>query len=468
MNILLVRPKPHKESINLHSMMICEPLELEYLAARVEQLGHHADIVDLILEKRELEYFLAQKKYHIAGFTSYLTHVDIVKDLSGRAHAFDPGMITLAGGVHAEVNPEDFDDPRIDLVVRANAMTSLEPLLALLEKTDLSDPERRSGTLDAIRSAIPGVWQRGKARPPFETQFPFSFPDRGKTRKYRKKYSYSYLSRCASIKTSFGCPYNCNFCFCTCITQKNYFERDLRDVIEEIKTIEEPNVYVVDDNFLLRRERVLEFCRLIEEESITKTFIIFGRADFVAKNPDVMKRLRDVGLHAIFVGIESFRENDLASIGKQSSVAVNVKAIETIESLGMSCYFGLIAMPDWERGDFDGAVNFLKRFKRPIINLQPLTPLPGTDCYERYKDRLVIPRERHEVWDLAHLAIKPLKMAPVDFYRNILRVYYKTSAGLGMHLYILRKYGLEAYFRILRGLVTITGQYFKMIRDSKT
>ena len=467
MNILLVRPKPHKESINLHSMMICEPLELEYIAARVEQLGHHADIVDLILEKQELEYFLAQKKYGLVGFTSYLTHVGIVKDLSGRAHAFDPAIVTMAGGVHAEVNPDDFDGPGIDLVMHGNAMTSMEPLLALLKQADLTDPETRAGTLDDIRSTIPGVWQKGKARPPFETEFPFPFPDRSKTGKYRKKYSYSYLSHCASIKTSFGCPYNCNFCFCTCITQKNYFERDLREIIEEIKTIEERNLYVVDDNFLLRRERVLEFCRLMEEEGINKTFILFGRADFVVKNPDVMKRLRDVGLHAVFVGIESFKDDDLDNIGKKSSVDMNVKAIETIESLGMNCYCGLIAMPNWDRSDFDNVIKFLKRFKNPIINLQPLTPLPGTACYEQYKNRLVVPRKRHELWDLAHLMIKPLKMAPADFYRNILRVYFKTSVGPGMHLYILRKYSLEAYLRTLRGIVTITGQYFKMIRESR-
>ncbi|MCL2591175.1 MAG: cobalamin B12-binding domain-containing protein, partial [Betaproteobacteria bacterium] len=194
MNILLVRPKPHKESINLQSMMICEPLELEYLAARVEQLGHHADIVDLILEKRGLEYFLAQKKYDFVGFTAYLTHVDVVKELSGQVHAFDPAIITLVGGVHAEVNPDDFDDPRIDMVVHGNAMTSMEPLLASLGLADLSSPEMRAKAIDGIRSAIPGVWQKGKARPPFEMKFPFPFPDRSKTKKYRKKYSYSYLS----------------------------------------------------------------------------------------------------------------------------------------------------------------------------------------------------------------------------------------------------------------------------------
>lgn len=50
MNILLVKPRPHKDSINLQSFMLCEPLELEYAAALLKQLGHWADIVDMVLE----------------------------------------------------------------------------------------------------------------------------------------------------------------------------------------------------------------------------------------------------------------------------------------------------------------------------------------------------------------------------------------------------------------------------------
>ena len=51
MNILLVKPRPHKDTINLQSFMLCEPLELEYAAALLERLGHRADIVDLVLDR---------------------------------------------------------------------------------------------------------------------------------------------------------------------------------------------------------------------------------------------------------------------------------------------------------------------------------------------------------------------------------------------------------------------------------
>mgnify|MGYP003527980854 CR=1 FL=1 len=48
MNILLVRPNTPKDSINLQSFMICEPLELEYLASALINENHNVDLIDML------------------------------------------------------------------------------------------------------------------------------------------------------------------------------------------------------------------------------------------------------------------------------------------------------------------------------------------------------------------------------------------------------------------------------------
>ena len=48
MKVLFFRPRPHKETIGLQNVMICEPLELEYLASNIEALGHEAVIVERV------------------------------------------------------------------------------------------------------------------------------------------------------------------------------------------------------------------------------------------------------------------------------------------------------------------------------------------------------------------------------------------------------------------------------------
>ena len=40
MKILLIRPRPHKETIGLQSVMICEPLELMQLSAVLKANRH--------------------------------------------------------------------------------------------------------------------------------------------------------------------------------------------------------------------------------------------------------------------------------------------------------------------------------------------------------------------------------------------------------------------------------------------
>ena len=57
MRILLVRPQPAKKTIGLQEVMICEPLELEYLGAYAKELGHQASSWILIFGKEAAGIF---------------------------------------------------------------------------------------------------------------------------------------------------------------------------------------------------------------------------------------------------------------------------------------------------------------------------------------------------------------------------------------------------------------------------
>ena len=50
MKVLLVRPNTPKQSINLQSFMICEPLELEYVASALQSNGVEVDLIDMLLD----------------------------------------------------------------------------------------------------------------------------------------------------------------------------------------------------------------------------------------------------------------------------------------------------------------------------------------------------------------------------------------------------------------------------------
>ena len=62
LRILMVRPRPAPETIGLQHRMVVEPLELEVLAA-IASPEDRVEIVDMILDKRELEDVLAREKF---------------------------------------------------------------------------------------------------------------------------------------------------------------------------------------------------------------------------------------------------------------------------------------------------------------------------------------------------------------------------------------------------------------------
>jgi len=74
MKILLVRPLPSDETIGLQHVMVVEPLELEVLATLVIP-AHQPVIVDMILEKKSIEYFILRENPDIFCVTGYITNV---------------------------------------------------------------------------------------------------------------------------------------------------------------------------------------------------------------------------------------------------------------------------------------------------------------------------------------------------------------------------------------------------------
>ena len=104
MKALLIRPKPDKETIGLQHVMICEPLELEYLVSNVpEGLADEVTvkIYDFILEKKPFEQILLEEKPDVVGFTGYITHVRTIKQMARKVKLYNPNTKTAVGGVHA-------------------------------------------------------------------------------------------------------------------------------------------------------------------------------------------------------------------------------------------------------------------------------------------------------------------------------------------------------------------------------
>jgi radical SAM superfamily enzyme YgiQ (UPF0313 family) len=453
MKVMFIRPKPSPDTIGLQHLMIVEPLELEILATLIKA-EHEVRIVDMILEKRNLDYFINDFKPDAICITGYITHIPVIIQYCSAAKKNSKNIITITGGVHVEKFPEDINHESIDYRVIRNATRSFPQLFDFLT----GKAQFPSGILKTNELL-------NEAKLP-EYEFYSPEPDRTLTEKYRNNYFYVFHNKVALIKTSFGCPYQCKFCFCRIITGNNYYARPLNEVIDELSAIRENEIYIVDDDFLVSVSRTKEFIRLLKERGINKRYLIYGRADFIAANPELIREFKEVGLRTVIVGLESFEDYELNDFNKQSSSNINKLAMAVLNKCKVDCYAAVIISPSWDLSDFKKAGDIMIELGIKFVNLQPLTPLKGTNLIVNEND-LVISRSDYAKWDLAHVTIRPEKMSLEDYYKNILKLYIRivlNPRNLISHL----KYPLGMQIRMAMGMNKVKKQYkIKMMEISK-
>ena len=230
MKILLVEPAKSPRTIAGEDIHLYEPLALEYLAAGVKK-DNDVEIVDLRLDEDFQDVF-ERVNPDIVGITSYTVHVNIVQELFKKVKEWAPNVLTVVGGHHATVAPQDFDRVDIDLVVMGEGVNSFREIAA------------RHDTGKTFEG-IPGVGFRSNGR--FVSADPvrvddldsLPFPDRSFTARYRDRYFSEWMRPLASLRTSKGCPYRCRFCALWRLAGGRYFKRDPHRIVEELAKIDE-------------------------------------------------------------------------------------------------------------------------------------------------------------------------------------------------------------------------------------
>jgi radical SAM superfamily enzyme YgiQ (UPF0313 family) len=449
----MVRPKPSSETIGLQHVMIVEPLELEILCA-LKRAHDEVVIVDMILEKRTFESFINEHQPDVLCVSGYITNVATMISYCKIAKKIYNKITTIVGGVHCEVCPEDFENEEIDFRVVRNAAVIFTDLLNHIElHTDLPKGVFRKGdSLETIQL------------PPFDFRIPF--PVRASVAKYRDNYFYIFHDKVALIKTSFGCPYSCSFCFCRIITEEKYFQRPLTDVLNELGQIKEKDIYIVDDDFLVDKKRLQEFIFEIRKRKIDKHFLVYGRADFIAQNPDVMHELAAIGLRTVIVGFESFSDKVLNEYNKKTSVEMNRETMKVLHQNKIECFACIIIPPEWDRQDFRNMVKVVKSLGIHFVNLQPLTPLPKTGI-SFPENRIIVSRKNYEKWDLAHVTVQPLKLSVPDFYKEILKAYGSIIYSPNIIWKYIITYKPAMLFKMLVGGYRVSKQYRQKIKEAR-
>ncbi|MEW6584485.1 MAG: radical SAM protein [Nitrospirota bacterium] len=447
MKILLIQPAKPEKAIGGEDFAIYEPLALEYLAAGVSG-NHDVRILDMRLD-HDLDSHLSEYRPDVVGITSYTVHVNAVKMLFHKIKAFNPDIVTVVGGHHATIIPEDFYTPFIDVVAPGEGVFTFREIVERLEKK-------------VELSVIPGavcmengpivIYQMGQnidldALP---------FPRRDLTAKYRKSYFSEWMRPLASIRTSKGCHFRCRFCALWKLTGGRYFTRKPECIVEELGLIEEKYVFFADDESLLDIKRMETLAELIGQAGIEKRFFLYGRSDTIARHPELVQKWKKIGLERVFVGLEFMRDADLDLIRKGSTVENNVRAVQVLKGLEIEIFPMFIVKPEFEKKDFADLRKYCLGLELDFIGFSVLTPLPGTDLYNDVKDRLI--NFDYDYFDFFHTLL-PTKLPVQDFYRELIAL-YNGSRSLRNQIKLMRRYPL----RELPSLFRIYGDFIKRLK----
>ena len=452
MKILLIQPAKAQKTIGGEDIFIYEPLALEYLASGIKG-DHDVKILDMRIDK-DLDSQMQKFTPDVVGITAYTVHVNTVRNLFNKIKTIDPHIVTVVGGHHATVAPEDFFTPDIDLVVMGEGVFVFKEIISRLVSKRPFDGIAGTSYLKGIERII------NPPEPVTDLDI-FPFPARELTEEYRKYYYSEWMRPLASIRTSKGCPNRCNFCALWKLTGGKYLKRKPDNIVRELSGINEKYVFFSDDESMVDAKRMKILAELIREAGIKKRYFMYGRSDTIVKNPELIKIWKDIGLERVFVGLEFFRDEDLKYINKGSTVENNKEAVKILQSNDIEIYASFIVRPDFNEEDFKEFKEYCRGLKFSFLSFAVLTPLPGTDLYEEVKGSLIT--TDYDLFDFIHTEL-PTKLPLKEFFYNLNSLYFDTIP-LKKSISFMMKYPLKEIPNLISLKMKISRQIKNAYKD---
>lgn len=429
MRVLLVMPTPFENGrLGLENVVwLSEPVALTSIGAAIMD-AHDVRVIDMRLEDEDaLARMLSSFQPDVVGTTSMTTDAYQAKAVLRAARNICPGALTLVGGHHPTLCPEEFDVDYIDVIVQGEGELTLREIMERWTAQKASDDRTFAGVKGTRWLDGSGIRRVNGKREQTANLDELPAPNRGLVKKYQGRYFFTGIRPMASIYTSRGCSFDCNFCAIWEFYERRTRFLSAKKIVDQMAACDEPFIFVLDDNFLTNKRRATELCDELEKRGVKKYWLTQGRTDFAADHPELMARLAKNGLVMVLSGFESNDDDNLAALRKKSSWQKNLKANEVMRENGIFSTGVFMARADWTHEQFEQLYDYVRSLQIAMPLFTILTPLPGTQLHRAYKDKLLT--TDHRLFDLLH-AVLPTRLPREEFYKEFARSYDATEESV--------------------------------------
>lgn len=363
------------------------PQPLIYLGAFLRENNFECRLIDanalgLSLDETVNEILASSPRY--VGITSPTMLISTAGKIVKKVKENDPKIVTIVGGPHITAVPQEtmalYQD--IDIGVLGEGEITLVELLSSLEN------RRGPDSVKGIIYRQNGNLKTTSARPFIKDIDILPFPAWDLLPDILKYYQQSAarINRLpnVSIVSSRGCPFQCIFC------ARNVFGNVTRThsadyIIRIIKYLKKKyklrSISFEDENFVIYKRRLIEFCNRIIEEKIDITWDCASNVNAV--DPQILTLMKKAGCWQINYGIESGCQRVLDFIKKGTKLEEIEQALQMTKDVGIitKAYF-IIGHPTETHESIQETIDFIKRVPLDVFQMSFMVPLPGTELYK--------------------------------------------------------------------------------------